>query len=68
MTKELAKAKILVVDDVPGKLMAIEAVLETLDQTVVGVTSGAEALRQLLADDFALILVRLPHSRGEADL
>ena len=51
------KAKILVVDDVPGKLMAIEAVLQNLEQTVVAVSSGAEALRQLLADDFAVILL-----------
>jgi signal transduction histidine kinase len=51
------KAKILVVDDVPSKLMAIEAVLESLDQTVVSVNSGAEALRRLLADDFAVILL-----------
>jgi signal transduction histidine kinase len=51
------KAKILIVDDVPGKLLAIEAVLETLDQTIVSVASGAEALRRLLADDFAVILL-----------
>jgi signal transduction histidine kinase len=52
-----AKAKILVVDDVPGKLMAIEAVLQQLDQTVVSVSSGEEALRRLLVDDFAVILL-----------
>jgi len=51
------KAKILIVDDVPGKLMAIAAVLESLDQTIVSVTSGAEALRRLLSDDFAVILL-----------
>jgi len=51
------KAKILVVDDVPSKLMAISAVLESLDQTVVAVTSGAEALRRVLQDDFAVILL-----------
>jgi signal transduction histidine kinase len=51
------KAKILIVDDVPGKLLAIAAVLESLDQTVVTVTSGAEALRRLLTDDFAVILL-----------
>src|SRR5882672_6085727 len=54
---ELPKAKILVVDDVPGKLLAIETVLESLQQTVVAVSSGAEALRRLLADDFAVILL-----------
>jgi two-component system, sensor histidine kinase len=56
MTME-GKAKILIVDDVPGKLMAIAAVLESLDQIIVTVTSGAEALRRLLTDDFAVILL-----------
>jgi signal transduction histidine kinase len=56
MTNE-DKAKILIVDDVPGKLMAIAAVLESLDQTIVAVSSGAEALRRLLSDDFAVILL-----------
>ena len=41
----------------PDKLLAIEAVLESLDQTIVAVTSGAEALRRLLTDDFAVILL-----------
>ena len=47
MTSE-DKAKILIVDDVPGKLMAIAAVLESLDQTIVAVTSGA-ACNRLIA-------------------
>lgn len=54
---ESSKAKILIVDDDLGKIMAIEAVLQTLGQTLVSVTSGAEALRRLLVDDFALILL-----------
>jgi signal transduction histidine kinase len=60
------KAKILVVDDVPGKLLAIEAVLESLQQTVVPVNSGAEALRRLLTEDFAVILldVNMPELDG----
>ncbi len=53
----LTKAKILVVDDDLGKLMAIEAVLQSLGQTIVSVTSGEEALRRLLAEDFAVILL-----------
>lgn len=52
-----AKAKILVVDDVPAKLMAIEAVLQQLDQTIVSASSGEDALRRLLVDDFAVILL-----------
>jgi signal transduction histidine kinase len=63
---EPQKAKILVVDDVPGKLLAVEAVLESLGQTIVSVTSGAEALRRLLVDDFAVILldVNMPELDG----
>ena len=60
------KAKILVVDDVSAKLMAIEAELESLGQTVVAVSSGAAALRRLLVDDFAVILldVNMPDLDG----
>ena len=52
-----AKAKILVVDDNPAKLVALEAVLAPLHQTVVKAGSGREALRTLLREDFALILL-----------
>jgi signal transduction histidine kinase len=60
------KAKILVVDDVPEKLLAIQVILEDLHQTVVAVGSGAEALRRLLNDDFAVILldVNMPDLDG----
>ncbi len=58
MTDEHYKtAKILVVDDVPEKRVAIEAVLESLHQKVVLAASGEEALRRLLVDDFAVILL-----------
>jgi CheY-like chemotaxis protein len=62
----IEKAKILVVDDVPEKLLAIGAVLEGLDQTVVAVRSGDEALRKLLTDEFAVILldVNMPGMDG----
>ena len=62
----IEKAKILVVDDVPEKLLAIGAVLEGLDQTVVAVRSGDEALRHLLVDEFAVILldVNMPGMDG----
>ncbi|WP_428303935.1 response regulator [Lacipirellula sp.] len=53
----LPKAKILVVDDDPTKVMAIEAVLHSLDQTIVSANSGEEALRRLLTEDFAVILL-----------
>jgi signal transduction histidine kinase len=60
------RVRILVVDDIPEKLLAIEAILEELDQTVVAVRSGAEALRQLLTHDFAVILldVNMPDLDG----
>jgi two-component system, sensor histidine kinase len=63
---EPEKAKILIVDDVPGKLLALQVALESLQQTVVAVSSGAEALRRLLTDDFAVILldVNMPELDG----
>ena len=60
------KAKILLVDDVPDKLLSLAVILEGLNQTVVTVNSGAEALRRLLVDDFAVILldVNMPDLDG----
>lgn len=52
-----SRAKILVVDDSPSKLAALEAVLAPLRGDVVTATSGREALRILLRQDFALILL-----------
>lgn len=59
-------ARILVVDDVPRNLTAMQAVLEPLGQELVLVQSGDEALRQLLHGDFALILmdVQMPGLNG----
>jgi PAS domain S-box-containing protein len=48
---------ILVVDDRPANLLAFQAVLGPLGQTVVTATSGQEALQHLLQREFALILV-----------
>jgi signal transduction histidine kinase len=60
------KAKILIVDDVPEKVLSIEIILEDLQQTLVAVNSGADALRKLLEDDFAVILldVNMPGMDG----
>src|SRR3989441_5753768 len=60
------KVNILIVDDKPEKLLALEAVLEELGQNIVRAYSGREALRALLADDFAVILldVNMPGMDG----
>lgn len=59
-------ANILVVDDDEKTLMAMEALLSGPGRHVVTATSGQEALRRLLREDFALILldVRLPTMDG----
>jgi two-component system sensor histidine kinase/response regulator len=48
---------ILLVDDEPKNLMALEAVLEGLGHQLVRAKSGEEALRQLMQKDFAVILL-----------
>jgi signal transduction histidine kinase len=60
------KANILLVDDKPDKLLALEVVLSDLDVTLVRATSGREALRCLLHDEFAVILldVNMPSMDG----
>ncbi len=49
--------KILLVDDQPKNLLALEAVLDHPDYNLIMAHSGDEALRRLLRDDFALILM-----------
>jgi CheY-like chemotaxis protein len=57
---------ILVVDDRRAKLLAMSALLADLGENVVCVESGADALRQLLHLDFAVILldVNMPDMDG----
>ena len=57
MTASELRGTILVVDDTPSKLVALEAILAPLRQRVVKAGSGREALRLLLREDFALILL-----------
>jgi len=57
---------ILMVDDTPANLVALEALLSDLPCRLVSVDSGNEALRQLLRQDFALMLldVQMPGIDG----
>jgi CheY-like chemotaxis protein len=50
-------ARVLLVDDRKDNLLALEAILQGLPVTPVGAHSGEEALKHLLVDDFALILL-----------
>jgi PAS domain S-box-containing protein len=52
-----ADVEILLVDDRTEDLLACESILASEDYTLVRATSGDEALRQILARDFAAILV-----------
>jgi signal transduction histidine kinase/DNA-binding response OmpR family regulator len=63
---DVDKVNILIVDDKPDKLLALEALLEELGQNIVRAYSGREALRCLLNDDFAVILldVNMPGMDG----
>jgi len=64
--QDTIKADILLVDDRPEQLVALEAVIADLDQNIVTAHSGKEALRQLLDHDFAVIVldVNMPGMDG----
>jgi signal transduction histidine kinase/DNA-binding response OmpR family regulator len=57
---------ILVVDDLAEKLLVFRTVLEDLEQNLVFVRSGGEALREVLRREFAVILldVNMPDIDG----
>src|SRR5687767_4363699 len=59
-------SKILLVDDRPERLLAIETVLERLNLEIVTADSGRDALRELLRQSFAVILLdlRMPGMDG----
>jgi hypothetical protein len=61
-----SKVKILLVDDTQENLVSLEAALEVLGEELVLARSGKEALRHLLDDDFAAILldVKMPDMDG----
>ncbi len=60
------RRQILVVDDVPANLLAVEAALVPLQRSVVTALSGREALARLLDTDFSLVLldVQMPDMDG----
>jgi signal transduction histidine kinase len=64
--KAKTKAGILVVDDDATKRFALRAILAPLEEDVVEASSGADALRQLLRKEFAVVLldVRMPIMDG----
>ncbi|GIH13412.1 hypothetical protein Raf01_15840 [Rugosimonospora africana] len=59
-------AKALLVDDRRDNLIALEAILQGLPVVPVAVESGEAALKQLLIDDFAVILLdaQMPEMDG----
>ena len=60
------KVNILIVDDLPDKLLVFATVLEELGENLVFVKSGREALREVLQREFAVILldVNMPEIDG----
>jgi signal transduction histidine kinase len=60
------RVSILIVDDLPEKLLVFGTVLEELNQDLVFVRSGREALREVLHREFAVILldVNMPDIDG----
>src|SRR5688500_10299865 len=64
--KGQARSSVLLVDDRPANLDALEAILHALDVRLVRATSANEALREVLRIDFAVILidVQMPDMDG----
>jgi signal transduction histidine kinase len=60
------RVSILLVDDQPANLVALEAMLQGLGQNLIKAQSGREALKWLLTYDFAVILldVKMPDMDG----
>jgi signal transduction histidine kinase len=61
-----ARVNLLVVDDDATKRFALRTILAPLDENIVEASSGADALRQLLRNEFAVVLldVRMPIMDG----
>jgi CheY-like chemotaxis protein len=63
---EEPRASLLLVDDRPENLVALEAILDRPDYRLVTASSGREALKHVLSEDFASILldVQMPEMDG----
>jgi signal transduction histidine kinase len=61
-----APVNILLVDDQPGRLLTYRTILEPLGERLVEASSGEQALKRLMDDDFAVILldVNMPGMDG----
>src|SRR5215213_11858659 len=57
VVNEKEQSKILIVDDRPENLLALNALLAELNHTVIEANSGKEALKILLQDKIDLILL-----------
>jgi signal transduction histidine kinase len=57
MAPQTGLPRVLLVDDRPDNLLALRSVLEPLGLQLVEANSGEEALRHLLAGEFALIIL-----------
>jgi len=60
------RVKLLLVDDRPENLLALQAILEPLGQLLISAHSGEEALKAVLQHEFACILldVQMPEMNG----
>ena len=63
---ETGKVNILLVDDQQARLLSYQSILEPLGQNLICARSGAEALQELMRNEFALILldVSMPEMDG----
>ena len=62
----MSRARILIVDDLPEKLLVYSTLLEDIDAEIVLARSGTEALKRVLEGPFAVILldVNMPDIDG----